>query len=402
MGQMRIMVKLNSAESIRGLACLAVVFSHLSLTFFPYLHHFDVEASAGTQLEYLIHHSPFAFWYSGTAAVFVFFVLSGFVLSYAILRKPEIAQAKIQNMLIKRYPRLAIPAVVSCIICWAILQGVNIPSQQVNGWFQQYVTQDFSLSFALYEGLVGSFLFAESSTNWVLWTMHIELIGSLVLFLLLFMYQKSRVLFHIGAVLLPVLAWYLKGEGFFLGIVSFVVGIYYYLYAKPLKLWSALLLFLFGLYLAGAHNSSASYQWIFALLGERTYDYCNVFAGFIIVYSILMSRDLSAKFDQKFLIWLGKLSFSVYLLHLIILYVVGLPVFNYALSMGLSYGWSAIFASVIFIVLTLFVAEFYSRWIDQFAIHSSQQFAKFVLALVAPKHNVLEKSSANTSNNDSK
>ena len=34
-------VKLNAVESIRGLACLAVVFSHLSLSFYPYLHHFD-------------------------------------------------------------------------------------------------------------------------------------------------------------------------------------------------------------------------------------------------------------------------------------------------------------------------------------------------------------------------
>lgn len=385
------MVKLNSAESIRGLACLAVVFSHLSLTFFPYLHHFDVQAKAGSSLEYFIHHSPFAFWYSGTAAVFVFFVLSGFVLSYAILRKPELATTKIQHMLIKRYPRLAIPAVVSCLICWAILQATNIPSHAVNGWFQQYVTQNFSLSFAIYEGLIGSFFFAESSSNWVLWTLHIELIGSLVLFLLLFLYQKHRVLFHVGAVVLPLLAWYLKGEGFFLGIASFVVGIYYYLYGKSLKLWSATLLFIFGLYLAGAHNTSTSYQWIFALLGERTYDYCNVFAGFMIVYSVLMSRELSAKFDQKVLIWLGKLSFSVYLLHLIVLYVVGLPIFNSLLNFGVSYAWSAIFASVVFIVLTLFFAEFYSRWIDQFAINSSQQFSKYVLGFGANRQNSVEK-----------
>ena len=79
------MAKLNAAESIRGLACLAVVFSHLSLSFYPYLHHFSPDDRAHGSWDYFIHHSPFAFWYSGTAAVFVFFVLSGFVLSYAIL-----------------------------------------------------------------------------------------------------------------------------------------------------------------------------------------------------------------------------------------------------------------------------------------------------------------------------
>lgn len=373
------MVKLNSAESIRGLACLAVVFSHLSLSFFPYLHHFDVNETTDSALQFSIHHSPFAFWYSGTAAVFLFFVLSGFVLSYAILRKPEQAKTKIKSMLIKRYPRLAIPALGSCLVAWAAFQLFQIDSAHVNGWFQQYVTQNITLKHAIYEGTIGSFFFAESETNWVLWTMHIELIGSLVLFVLLYMYQLNRVVFFIASIAFPLLAWYWKGEGFFLGILSFVIGIYYYLYGKQLNFLPAMLMFLFGLYLAGAHNTSQSYQWIYAWMGERTYDYCNFFSGVLIVYSILMSKQLSNMFDQKILIWLGKLSFSIYLLHLIVLYVIGLPVFNYLLQVGLGYTASAVVASIVFIGFTLLFSEFYSRWVDQFAIKVSNKIASKVL-----------------------
>lgn len=373
------MVKLNSAESIRGLACLAVVFSHLSLSFFPFLHHFNPAEVSTSTWQSLIHHSPFAFWYSGTAAVFLFFVLSGFVLSYAILRKPEQAEFKIKSMLIKRYPRLAIPAVISCLVVWVVFQTIHIDSSQMNGWFQAYVTQDVSLKLALYEGTIGSFFFAESSVNWVLWTMHIELIGSLVLFLLLYIYQFSRVAFFIGSILLPLIALYLKGEGFFLGISSFVIGIYYYLYGKQLSLTLSIALLLSGLYLAGAHSSSASYQWIYAVLGERTYDYCNFFAGVLIVYSILMSPKLSQVLDQKVLVWLGRLSFSIYLLHLITLYVVGVPIFNYLLSIGLQYIISAIIASVIFILITLWISAYYSQWVDQLAIKTSQKISDLIL-----------------------
>lgn len=367
------MVKLNSAESIRGLACLAVVFSHLSLSFFPYLHHFDVNATTDSALQYFIHHSPFAFWYSGTAAVFLFFVLSGYVLSYAILRRPEQAKTKIKSMLIKRYPRLAIPAVVSCLLVWIIFMIFDIDSSQANGWLQAYVTQPISLQHAIYEGTIGSFFFAESDTNWVLWTMHIELLGSLILFLLLYLYKVKRVLFFIGSVALPLLAWYWKGEGFFLGIFSFVIGIYYYLYGRPLKFFPAIVLLLLGLYLTGAHNTSWSYQWLTPFMGGSVYDYCNFLAGVIIVYSILMSRPLSEKLDKPFLIWLGKISFSVYLIHLIVLYVVGLPVFNILLDQGLSFTTSALVASFIFIVMTLVFADYYSRWVDQFAIQISQK-----------------------------
>lgn len=369
------MVKLNSAESIRGLACLAVVFSHLSLSFFPYLHHFDVNEKTTSSIQYFIHHSPFAFWYSGTAAVFLFFVLSGFVLSYAILKKPEQAKTKIKSMLIKRYPRLAIPAVVSCVLVWIVFLCFDIDSSQVNGWFQSYVTQNITLKHALYEGTIGSFFFAESDTNWVLWTMHIELMGSLALFLLLYLYQTKRSLFFVASLLLPALAWYFKGEGFFLGILSFIIGIYYYLYGRPLKFVPALVLFIFGLYLAGAHSTSWSYQWLTHFMGERTYDYCNFFAGVLIVYSILMSVQLSKLFDKKILIWLGKLSFSIYLIHLIVLYLVGLPIFNLLLSYGMSFSSAALTACAIFILMTLLFAEGYSRWVDQFAIQVSQKIA---------------------------
>lgn len=373
------MVKLNSAESIRGLACLAVVFSHLSLSFFPFLHHFNPAEVSTSTWQSFIHHSPFTFWYSGTAAVFLFFVLSGFVLSYAILRKPEHAEFKIKSMLIKRYPRLAIPAVISCLVVWVVFQTIHINSSQMNGWFQAYVTQDVSLKLAVYEGTIGSFFFAESSVNWVLWTMHIELIGSLVLFLLLYIYQFSRVTFFVGSIVLPLIALYLKGEGFFLGISSFVIGIYYYLYGKQLSLTLSIALLLSGLYLAGAHSSSASYQWIYAVLGERTYDYCNFFAGMLIVYSILMSPKLSQFLDKKVLVWLGKLSFSIYLLHLITLYVVGVPIFNYLLSIGLQYTISAIIASVIFILITLWISAYYSQWVDQLAIKTSQKISDLIL-----------------------
>ena len=66
------MSKINSAESIRGLACMAVVLSHLSLTFVPFLHNYEQSLSSGNSLIDWLYHSPFGFLFSGTGAVFVF------------------------------------------------------------------------------------------------------------------------------------------------------------------------------------------------------------------------------------------------------------------------------------------------------------------------------------------
>lgn len=370
------MAKLNAAESIRGLACLAVVFSHLSLSFFPYLHHFDAGDTTDSAFIYAIHHSPFAFWYSGTAAVFVFFVLSGFVLSYALMKNPQRIKQKIKNMLLKRYPRLMIPALTSCILIWACFNLVEIESSQVGGWLQAYVTQDFSLKHAVYEGTIGSFFFAESETNWVLWTMTIELFGSFALFILIYLYQLKKILFYIGSMLIPCLAYYWKGEGFCMGISSFVIGIYIYLYGRSLNVFSAVLVFLLGLYLAGAHNTSMAYAWIYHILGEKTYEYCNYFSGILIVYSVLMSEKLSSLLDQKIFVWLGKLSFSIYLLHLLMIYLVCIPLLNLMLSFGSDYTFAVIISSILSILVTLGVSALYSRYVDQFAIDLSNRFAQ--------------------------
>ena len=134
-----------------------------------------------------------------------------------------------------------------------------------------------------------------------------------------------------------------------------------------------------GLYLAGAHNTSHSYAWIYAVLGEKTYEYCNFLAGILIVYSILMSPKLSALLDHKFFIWLGKLSFSVYLLHLLMIYLVCVPVLNLCLSWGYGYVVSVVLASLICLLATLGVAEVYSRYIDQLAIQLSNRLAKIIL-----------------------
>ena len=180
--------KINAAESIRGLACLAVVFSHLAMSFFPFLHHFDPTETTDLNWVYQVHHLPLGFLYSGDAAVFVFFVLSGYVLSYAILKKPEQFQSRLKSMMVKRYPRLMIPALTSCLIIWATLSIIDIDSRHVGLWLQAFAQQDFSFKTALYEGTIGAFLFSDSNINWVLWTMTIELMGSFVLFFLLVVY----------------------------------------------------------------------------------------------------------------------------------------------------------------------------------------------------------------------
>lgn len=359
------MSKINSAESIRGLACLAVVFSHLALTFFPYLHNFSPSTIQSNDFIGWIHHSPFAFFYSGTAAVFIFFVLSGYILSYAILRKNDVVE-KIQSMTLKRYPRLAIPALVSCIIAWIVFK-LNINTTHTSEWFQRYGKADGQVYNPIYDGLINSFLFGESTYNWVLWTMQIELLASFAIFLLLFLYIKNKYYFYIFSFILPIVFFPISPL-LSLGIYSFVIGAYIYIYGKKTSLPFSILVLIFGLYLAGIHNTSHSYSILTKILGSHAYTICNFFAGIFIVYSILMSEKLSNILDKPLLVYLGKLSFSIYLLHLIVLYSIGIPSFNLFLSTDLPYILSAILSCIITMLVTILASIPYSKYVDNLSI----------------------------------
>lgn len=371
------MSKINSAESIRGLACMAVVFSHLILTFFPLLHtNLVSDFEKMTSIERWIFNSPFNFWYSGSAAVYIFFVLSGYVLSYAILSKADINK-KLLSMALKRYPRLAIPALLSCIIAW-VVSFVDVDTSSASKWISNYLNEPYSLIDAIYQGAIGSFLFGSAPINWVLWTMQIELFGSFILFLLLFFYKENLKIFFLLSFILPLPA-ILVSTHFFFGVYSFIIGIYLFLYGKNIPLYLALPSLIIGLYFAGVHNLSASYGLFNNILGNKSYLLLNFISGALICFGVLMHPRVSEILDKKPLILLGKLSFSIYLLHMIMIYILGIPFFNIALNYGFSYLTSAFFSSTLIIISTIFLSYFYSKYVDDFSIKVAAMIEKKVV-----------------------
>jgi peptidoglycan/LPS O-acetylase OafA/YrhL len=70
--------KIYALEAVRGLASILVFFHHFILGFLPQYH----GVLAGTNGSQALIGSVFFAFINGTAAVVLFFVLSGFVLSY--------------------------------------------------------------------------------------------------------------------------------------------------------------------------------------------------------------------------------------------------------------------------------------------------------------------------------
>ena len=89
-------------DTMRGLAAFAVFFGHVSNRLLP-------------AFFAAVHNSPVGALINGPAAVVLFFVLSGFVLSMRPL-----AQGNVRNVLllvIKRWPRMAGTTTFAALVC---------------------------------------------------------------------------------------------------------------------------------------------------------------------------------------------------------------------------------------------------------------------------------------------
>ncbi len=369
------MNKLHSPESLRGIACIAVVFSHLFGVFFPQLHNFYESSLPKYEIAESIYNSPFTFFYSGTGAVFVFFALSGYVLTLSSLKAKESVK-RFWESVIKRYPRLAIPAIGSCLFMYLALH-INIDVSRTSEWFQTVKLANYSLFDALYTGAIGAFAFGSQKYNPALWTMRIELIGSFVIYFACLL-QVKPMFKHLFLLLIAIVSFKLSLVPM-LGILSFIVGHYFYFYKKSLPESLSIIIFIIGLYLCGAHNSSQSYVLFSNLLGEKTYDILNFVGGFLIVLAVLKSRIIDKILDKKPLVYLGKISFAIYLVHITVIYLVCIPIFNFLLEKSYTFASSAILSSIISFIFILGISSIYSKYIDDISIRFSNNLARIFI-----------------------
>lgn len=277
--------KLAYLDSLRGIASLVVVISHLSLIYFPFLHNFDsVPISDEFAIQRWIHNSPFGFFYSGTSAVFVFFVMSGIVLSLSASSKNTLLYKNIAA----RYVRLGIPAAMSCLVAYLAYVLVNHYhlAQTDNYINDSFEIKNAGFFNALYYGLVRSIFYLRGSMEYnpVLWTMAIEFYGSLALFIAYKQKNPLRVMFVISILFMAI------NTTVFLGVFSFYIGMLikekFITYKNNVI---SVLFIMLGLYFSGIHTSSLSYSYLINIVGKYTND---------IVYFFIWNLDC-ARCDEQ-------------------------------------------------------------------------------------------------------
>ena len=316
--------KLVCLESIRGLAALVVVIHHLEFTFMPVLKADYATLSAHPFWIRALGLSPLSVFSNGGFAVRLFFVLSGFVLSLSFFRTLD--REVVASAAVRRYFRLMIPSAIVVLIAWALLQvhaygnveAAQMMAQPAGAWLYKWFQFDMSFLTALKQGVWDNFAhYSEAQTlNSNLWTMPVELAGSFVVFVILAVFGAStrRALVYAGLAVTFHLMHNRNFSDFLCGLI--VCDVYVALGRagkRPNVPWTFAWIALgLGLMLGGL-----SPDWLAGLIGTRGAmpTYWGTAGAALIISSALFCEPMRRFLEHRFLAFLGRISFPLYLIH---------------------------------------------------------------------------------------
>lgn len=328
-------------ESIRGLAALQVLLLHFLAAFAPDLV-FSLPATAA--VAGAIHLSPLYFLYDGYSAVYIFFVLSGYVLT----RSFERHLARPSSQVLARIVRLGLPALAAALVAAAVMLSFgrpNIAAGALSGsvWFASQWNTDISILsvirdgtvnalFLGYRGLPGVAFLApwqqpvEHSLVAPLWTLSIEFYGSMIILLLCCCARRSRALWWavvLSGALFTVRSAYIC---FFIG--HLLATFHRAERPAPASRLLPIFMIMFGVLLCVLAEVWQP-QWLKSLCEDPTYFLFpgqfppmqqKAFGAVLVLVGIIDLEVARAFLSRPWLVARSKLSFPLYLVHWPILF----------------------------------------------------------------------------------
>lgn len=364
-----------AADGLRGMASLAVFFAHFLLPFYPvafepWFPGVSVSGSPSSSVEVILSVPVLSTLWNGSFAVSVFFVLSGFVLCKRYVDTGD--AGVVRSMASRRYLRLGLPVAASVFFAWALGKATPDVIEQVStatgsAWLRGNSLAGLGFLDALKDAAYGVLLEGSNRFNTVFWTMRVELIGSFLVFAYTLLSGSRRQTVIVAlTVLLIVVVGAAPGWPHFL---AFLLGAFFAQSGLKASSWVGWPLIIAGLYLGG-YSSSVIYS-PFDRLGvpADSLKWILSTAGAALVFLAVRGDTARSLLASKFSQFLGRISYSLYLVHAPIIIGVGCPVFWWAVSeVGFGRSVAVGIALVVSLPASVLVAAAFEKFIDRKAI----------------------------------
>jgi peptidoglycan/LPS O-acetylase OafA/YrhL len=214
-----------------------------------------------------------------------------------------------------------------------------------------------------------------------LWTLHAEFWGSMLLVALAKLY---RTLGRRAFWTMFVVALLVTGTSYFtlflLGFAAYWSRHFFLRRRNTLSITLGVVAIACGIltattidntYFADAMNKASHIMWFHS---DDAHQFQSEVGATLTMLGMLLLPASRSLLSMRIPLWLGKVSFSLYLIHFPILFTVGFAVFN-ALLEQLSYISSVLLTALIVGSFTLICAACFERWVDRPAVAFARRIA---------------------------
>jgi peptidoglycan/LPS O-acetylase OafA/YrhL len=337
--------KLLELEGLRGLASLCVVVGHIQGSFFlfDFQNHLDRVAAMNWPLRPLLtslSEAPF----NGRFAVWVFWTLSGFALSYRFFVLRDVqhstkSRSYLLDAALRRYPRLLLPVVAATLFSYSLiklgLMGNHAAALKLSypGHFNSWLADAFSFT-PQFPNALGSAFWSTFFSSHVLpyydpplWTMKRELLGSFFIFSFLACFggMSWRWLVYLAGGLFFIRIHQIWVDAFLAGILLCDIHVNHLQSLRQSSQFASAWIEFLRRNLAVAAIGAVTLVFLVGYFGQATVisidvdpraDFSYIFLAFLTIIWVQFSRPVKALLSSPFWAFIGKISFGIYICHL--------------------------------------------------------------------------------------
>lgn len=366
-------------DGLRGAASLFIVFHHFIMGYYP-------AAFKGAEgvphlkegVEAAFSQSLPGFFVTGDLWVSVFCLVSGFVIAYQVFHMKD--EKEFSKSLLKRYPRLMLPVFALSAIVYIMLHlnlFYNVPASLLSGseWLAEYYRNKTTLYDLFFSGIVDIWIVGMSTLySNAFWMLADLFAGSFMAYILAAMgrgMNKRMLYVYIGAALLY-LSTNSRLADFALGVLAAYIVEQFGERIKSRKkacicagiimLAAAVVL---GAYPVG-HEPDNAYR-ILNHLPDRLnpFYFYHMLAAALLIMSIWLLKPLGKVLSLKPVLFLGKISYSLYLVHIPVIYSLSAWLLVKFMAKTGSYNLSAGLSFIISLPVMILLSWLFNRFIEK-------------------------------------
>lgn len=382
--------KITYLDGLRGIAAVNVMIMHFFIVFLPAMIYSDRMPSHLGNFEQIFSNTPLGLIGAGNFSVCIFFILSGYVLTQKYFKTKD--KSIIISGAVRRYIRLFIPVLAAILLSYLMASAgvfhyyIETVIISGNNNYAGYWIFTPNIADAIKQALWGAFFAGEDTYNPVLWTMTIEFYGSMLVFAMAFLFgqQRARWTFYLAAAVFFFNSYYLA---FIIGMTladTLNSKISIFKTGNKIILGIILISGLFiGSYPVGTVTNDSLYSFLNNGIFQTPKLTYHILGAGMIMYVLLNSQWLQNIFSSQLLIFLGKISYSLYLIHFLVIssFTCALFLFLYQVF---PYVVAILISCIVSVLLLIPLSYLFYRYIDIAGVQLSKIFYNQLVNLARP------------------